>query len=124
MRKRITWPLLPAAVSLMALLTFCPLTPVSADKPTIVFIPVDETFLIPGGDNPCGFDIVEHVEGRVKLTLDSDNPHQALFAQGDHLHGTLTNPLNGNSISFVTAERITAVASSDGASVILTITGL
>jgi hypothetical protein len=124
MRKRIMHPLVSVLVSFMMLLAFCPTRSGFGGKPTIVFIPIDETELIPSAENPCGFDIIGRFEGRVKLTLNSSNPNQVLFAEGDHIHGVFSNPENGNSVSFVEAEYITAVPSSDGTSVILTINGL
>jgi hypothetical protein len=123
MRKRnINW-LVSAFISLMMLLAFCPTTTAFADKQIIVFIPINETVLIPGDENPCGFDIVGHFEGRVKLTFSPDNP-DLLVAEGDHLHGSFTNPENGKSISFITAQQISFSTSSDGTSITVTITGL
>ncbi len=123
MRKRIMNRLVSASISFMMLLAFCPMTTAFADKQTIVFIPIDETFLIPGDENPCGFDIVQHVEGRLKLTFNPDKP-DLLFAEGDHIHGTFTNPENGKSISYIGANRLSISTSSDGTSVIATLTGL
>jgi hypothetical protein len=115
--------LVSASISLMMLLAFCPMTTAFADKQIIVFIPIDETFLFPGDENPCGFDIVQHIEGRVKLTFSPDNP-DLLVAEGDHLHGSFTNPENGKSISFIVANRVSFSTSSDGTSITVTITGL
>lgn len=124
MLKRIVKPLLSAVVSLMVLITFCHMSSATASKPTILFIPIDETDLVPAADNPCGFDIVEHIEGRIKVTLNSNNPNQVLFAEGDHIHGVFINPQNDSSASFIIADHITAVPSTDGTSVFLTINGL
>jgi hypothetical protein len=103
----------------MMLVGFCPMTTAFADKPNIVFIPVDETFT---DSSDCGFDIVFHVEGRVKLTFNPDNP-DLLIAEGDHLRDTLTNPANGKSISFRIDENLKVRLVEDGTSVLAIFTG-
>lgn len=123
MRKRNINRLVSASISFMMLLAFCPITTASADKQIIVFIPIDETVLIPADENPCGFDILRHLEGRVKLTFSPDNPDLAV-AEGDHLHGSFINPENGKSVSFIVANRVSFSTSSDGTSITVTITGL
>jgi hypothetical protein len=111
--------LVPASISLMMLLAFCPMTTAFADKPKIVFIPVDDTFT----DSSCGFDVVNHIEGTVKLTFSPDNP-DFLLAEGDHLHWSLTNPANGKSLTFPVAQTLKVQLVEDGTSVLAVFTGL
>jgi hypothetical protein len=120
MRKRtINW-LLSAFMSLMLLLAFCPMSTAFADKPNTVFVPIDETFT---DSSDCGFDIVTHFEGRIKFTLNPDNP-DLLQSQALHLHFTLTNPTTGKSVTFPASEKLELQLVDEGTSLLAVFTGL
>ena len=84
-------------VPLTLLLSFTLVTSVFAAKPDIFTIPVDDTFMLGECD---GFSVIEHVEGRVKISthFDQDGNFTMEIIRFSLRH-TYTNSVTGESLT-------------------------
>jgi hypothetical protein len=87
--------LLPVVLTILLTLTLY--TPALAAKPEFIIIPVDDTFVSGECD---GFSIIEHVEGRIKISVHFDKDGNfAMQVVRVHLRHTLSNSETGASLS-------------------------
>ncbi len=89
-------------------------TPAFAQPPTTETIDVDLTFVNEELSAACGFDIVHHVEGQLKV-FEYANAHNRVDLKiGIHVHGSFTNAATGESVPYVHASTDTYTLHADG----------